>query len=116
MDINKNVVLVFKQNGMGISEHPDLPSQLSRTLLTLIDDAELKPAAICFYTDGVRLCCRGSQVLSILRRLEARKIPLILCGTCLKTFELEDQVAVGIVGGMTDILEAMWSADSVLYL
>jgi hypothetical protein len=33
-----------------------------------------------------------------------------------KTLELEDKVEVGIIGGMTDILEAMWSADSVLYL
>jgi hypothetical protein len=116
MDVEKSVVLIFKHNGMGISEHPELSGRLAETLLTLIDDAALKPTAICFYTEGVRLCCEGSSVLRLLRRLEAQKIPLILCGTCVKALELEDQVEVGIIGGMTDILEAMWSADSVLYL
>jgi hypothetical protein len=116
MQANKSVVLVFKQNGMGTSEHPDLPSLLVETLLSLLDDSGLSPAALCFYTDGVRLCCKGSNVLRLLRRIEAKRIPLILCGTCVKTLELEDKVEVGIIGGMTDILEAMWSADSVLYL
>jgi hypothetical protein len=116
MDTKKTVVLVFNQNGMGASEHPVLPMQLVETLLSLLDGSELKPAALCFYTDGVRLCCEGSNVLRLLRRIEAKKIPLILCGTCVKTLELEDHVEVGIIGGMTDILEAMWSADSVLYI
>ncbi len=31
---------------------------------------------------------------------------LILCSTCLNYYNLADQVRVGIVGGMTDILEA----------
>lgn len=116
MDTEKSVVLVFNQNGMGISMHPELPLQLAETLLSILDDSGLKPSALCFYTDGVRLCCEGSSVLRLLRRIEAKKIPLILCGTCVKTLELADQVEVGIIGGMTDILEAMWSADTVLYL
>lgn len=116
MNREKFVVLVFRENGMGTSEHPDLPSKLAEILLSLLDDSGLEPAALCFYTDGVRLCCRGSNVLRLLRRIEAKKVPLILCGTCVKTLELEDKVEVGIMGGMTDILEAMWSADSVLYI
>jgi hypothetical protein len=116
METEKTVVLVVKQNGIGVSEHPDLPSKLAETLLALLDESDLIPAALCFYTDGVRLCCTGSNVLRLLRRLEAKKIPLILCGTCVRTLDLEDQVEVGIIGGMTDILDVMWSADSVLYL
>jgi hypothetical protein len=115
MTKEKSIVMVFKQNGMGVSEHPELPGTLAKTLLALIDESELKPAALCFYGDGVQLCCEGSPVLRLLRRLEARKIPLILCGTCVEALELGEKVEVGIMGGMTDILEAMWSADSVLY-
>jgi hypothetical protein len=116
MDTNKSIVIVFKQDGMGSSDHPDLPSRLAETLLTLLDEADFRTAAICFYTEGVRLCCSGSNVLRLLRRLEAKRVALILCGTCLDTFGLRDQVEVGIIGSMKDILEAMWRADSVLYL
>lgn len=115
MELKKDVVLVFKSAGMGVSDHAELPSKLAETLLGLLDESELKPAAVCFYTEGVRLCCEGSNVLRLLRRLEAKKVPLILCGTCLDTLGLNDQVEVGIIGGMADILEAMWRADTVLY-
>ena len=101
---------------MGVSEHPELQTKLVETLLSLLDESAIIPAALCFYTDGVRLCCEGSSVLHLLRRLEAKKFQLILCGISVKALNLEDKVEVGIIGGMTDILEAMWSADSVLSL
>jgi hypothetical protein len=116
MDSDKSVVLAFNKNGMGVSEHPELQTKLAETLLSLLDETAIIPAALCFYTDGVRLCCEGSSVLRLLRRLEAKKIPLILCENSVKTLDLEDKVEVGIISGMTDILEAMWSADSVLTL
>lgn len=109
-------VIVFKSNGMGLTEHQDLREGLARKFLTLITDADPLPAAICFYTDGVRLACTGSPVLPELRALEARGVHLVLCQTCLDTFGLADRVEVGIVGGMTDIITAMWSADKVIDL
>jgi hypothetical protein len=39
-----------------------------------------------------------------------------LCSTCLNYFNLADQVQVGIVGGMTDILEAQRRAEKVISL
>jgi DsrE/DsrF-like family len=74
------------------------------------------PALICFYTDGVRLCVNGSPVLDELRALADRGVTLVLCFTCLETFGLLDQVSVGIVGGMGDIITAMMSADSTITL
>ena len=66
------------------------------------------------YTDGVKLACEGSPVLDELKALEAKGVRLILCQTCLNTFGLTDKVRVGIVGGMSDIITAMWQADSVI--
>jgi hypothetical protein len=39
---------------------------------------------------------------------------VILCQTCLDYFGLKDKVKVGIVGGMGDIMTAMWQADTVV--
>jgi peroxiredoxin family protein len=46
--------------------------------------------------------------------LEERGVHLIACGTCLDYFGLKDQVAVGEVGGMAAILEAMMEAEKVV--
>ncbi len=112
----KSVVVVFKSDGMGISENQGLREALARKFLTLILDAEPLPAAICFYTEGVRLACTGSPLLAELRTLEAKGVHLVLCKTCLDTFGIAEQVQVGVVGGMPDIITAMWTADTVIEL
>ncbi|MHB1120700.1 MAG: DsrE family protein [Bellilinea sp.] len=69
-----------------------------------------------FYTDGVKLVCQGSPVLTLLEELEAKGVELILCKTCLDYFNLTQKVKVGIVGGMPDIIEAMTKAVKVISL
>ncbi len=113
---DKCIVIVFKSNGMGQTENQELRENLARKFLTLITDAQPLPAAICFYTDGVRLACTGSPILPELRALEARGTHLVLCKTCLDAFGLVDQVQAGVIGGMPDIITAMWSADTLIDL
>jgi intracellular sulfur oxidation DsrE/DsrF family protein len=89
---------------------------LARKFLGLLNDSDALPAAICFYTDGVKLVCEGSPVLAELRSLEAKGVHLVICKTCLDYLGLSDQVRAGVVGGMTDIITAMWVADTVLMI
>lgn len=72
------------------------------------------PAAICFYTDGVRLVAEGSPILEQLGELEAQGVRLVICSTCLDEMKLTDKVKVGIVGGMPDIMEAQMKAAKVI--
>jgi sulfur relay (sulfurtransferase) complex TusBCD TusD component (DsrE family) len=74
------------------------------------------PSQICFYTDGVKLCVNDSPVLDELRVLSQKGVELVLCSTCLDTFGLSDQVAIGVVGGMGDIVTAMMNADNAVTL
>lgn len=114
MDDQKAIVIIFKNNGMGITGEQSLQDKLTRTFLTLTQQNPNLPRAICFYTEGVKLACEGSPVLEELQALEVRGVRLILCQTCLDYFGLKDKVRIGIVGGMGDIITAMWQADSVL--
>ena len=114
MTTENNIVLVFKTDGMGISESQPLREKLAKTFLTLANQMEPLPKIICFYTDGVKLACEGSPVLDELATLEQIGVRLILCQTCLNSYGLSDQVRVGIVGGMGDIITAMWQADKVI--
>ena len=114
MDNSKAIVIVFKNNGMGQTGEKPLMDKLTKTFLTLTKQNPNLPRVICFYTEGVKLACEGSSVLEELKSLEAAGVRLVLCQTCLDYFGLRDSVCVGIVGGMGDIMTAMWQADSVL--
>ena len=112
---DSDTVLLITRNGMGEAE-PALQQKLIITYFKLLDETNVLPAVICFYADGVRLVVDGSPVIEPLKSLEAKGVRLVLCSTCLNYFNLADQVRVGIVGGMTDILEAQRRAGKVIAL
>ena len=113
--MDNNTVLLFTHNGLG-----DAPDDLRLTLagkfLSLIVDAGTLPAKVLFYTNGVKLACQGSPVLAQLQAMESAGVELILCKTCLDYFSLTEKVAVGVVGGMPDIIEALGKAPKIISL
>jgi sulfur relay (sulfurtransferase) complex TusBCD TusD component (DsrE family) len=111
---DKSTGLVFKTDGMGSTDDQSLQDRVTGTFLTLLDDSGMLPAAICLYTDGVKLGIEGSPVLEQLKKLEARGVTIILCKTCIDVYGLADLVRVGVIGGMPDIIDAMWKADKVI--
>ena len=99
--------------GMGKANETLQLTLIQKYFDLLLQNGDL-PVAICFYTEGVKLVCNASPVLEELRLLESRNVRLIVCSTCLNYFGLSDNVQVGIVGGMGDILEAQMKADKVI--
>jgi intracellular sulfur oxidation DsrE/DsrF family protein len=82
--------------------------------LHAIESQPIKPDAICFYTDGVKLVCEGSPALLGLQLLQGMGVRLLACQTCLEHFRLTDKIALGEVGGMNDIVGLLLSADRVV--
>lgn len=115
MAVSNSTVILITNDGMGQADLP-LQHKLITTYLKLLLDSNLLPAAICFYTDGVKLVVEGSPVLEQLQALEAKGVHLVVCQTCLNYFGLAEKVKVGVVGGMTDIIEAQWRAEKVITL
>ena len=111
----QNTVILVTSNGMGRADET-LQVMLFDKYLDLLQHYSELPAALCFYTEGVKLVCEGSIVLDSLKRLENSGVRLIVCSTCLNYLELSDKVRVGIVGGMGDIIEAQSKADKVITL
>jgi intracellular sulfur oxidation DsrE/DsrF family protein len=112
---NPSTVVLINNDGMGSAEEP-LRHKLLRVYLTMLQENGLYPGAICFYAGGVKMVAEGSPVLDLLRTLEEKGVRLIICSTCLEYFGLRDKVAVGIVGGMNDIVLAQWMANKVITL
>jgi len=110
--MKKNTMVLFTRFGMGDAP-AELQKKLATTFLTLVSQ-DTPPGVIAFYGDGVKLTCEGSPVLDSLRALSEKGTRLVICQTCLDFFGLRDQVRVGIVGGMGDIVAALNGADKVI--
>ena len=114
MSTDRTLVMVTR-NGMGSADQA-LQQKLLGVWLRLHQENGTLPGAIAFYTDGVRLVCEGSPVLEQLATYEEAGVHLISCKTCLDSFGLTDQVRVGVVGGMGDIIAAQVTAEKVISL
>ncbi len=110
-----NTVILVASNGMGKADEALQLTLFGKYIELLLQNNQL-PAAICFYTEGVKLVCEGSPVIEKLRELETKNVRLLICSTCLNYFNLTDKVQAGIVGGMGDILEAQLRAEKVITL
>ena len=104
--MKSNTVLLFTRNGMGQGPQGLQLALAGKYLALTLESGEI-PGKILFYTEAVKLACQGSPVLEALAKLEALGCELVLCKTCLDTYDLSGEVRVGIVGGMADILEAL---------
>jgi selenium metabolism protein YedF len=105
--------LLVTRNGMGNGDL-ELQHKLIKKYFHLLNESNYLPSVIAFYTDGVRLLTTGSPVLEQLKALEDKGVRLVACGTCLDHYDLTEQLEVGLPGGMTDIIEAQWTADKVI--
>ncbi len=110
-----DAVIVINRQGMGTADVA-LQEKLLDTYLKLLLDSSTLPAAVCFYTDGVKLVVEGSPLLERLKQLEGQGVRLISCSTCLNYFGLTEKVRAGLVGGMPDIIEAQARASKVITL
>jgi selenium metabolism protein YedF len=109
----KDTIILVTNNGMGKGDVA-LQHKLAAKYFELLMQNTNLPSAICFYTEGVKLAVKGSPVIEQLKALEAKGVRLILCSTCLDFYGLTSEVQVGIVGGMSDIIEAQTKAAKVI--
>ena len=107
--------ILVTNEGMGVGGL-ELQRNLAFKYFTLLEESDYLPSVVAFYTDGVKLLVEGSPALEPLKALEAKGVRLIACGTCLDFYGLRESLVVGIVGGMTDIIEAQWRAEKVITL
>jgi selenium metabolism protein YedF len=110
-----SLVLVVSDNKMGRGDE-ELGEILVRAFFHTLGEVEPSPDTIILFNAGVRLAVEGSPVLDDLRALTASGIHIMLCGTCLKYFDLIDRVGVGVVSNMYDIAESMLAAGRIVTL
>ena len=86
---------------------PDLGYTLIRSLMKSLRESKPAPAALIFMNAGVKLVCEGAKTLEDIIELHNRGTDILACGTCLDYYKMKEQLAVGVVSNMFEIVEKM---------
>ena len=113
--LDRTVVLVGR-NGFGTTAPDDraFGTEMLEKFLHTLEGRDDKPAAICFFTEGVRVATTDGPALYSLQVLEQLGVRLVACGTCLDHYELRDQLQAGEAGTMSEIVDLIAGADKVI--
>ncbi len=109
---DKYIVLMAKDRiGEGSDE---LGEALAGAMINTLKSMDPLPAKIIFMNSGINLVVTGSRVLKDLSELAEKGVELIVCGTCLDYFGKTEELKVGRVSNMLEILESMRAAQKVI--
>ncbi len=94
-----------------------LGASLMKMALYTLSESDNPPAHLLFMNSGVKLVAGGEQqVVDSVSTLVARGTEVLVCGTCLDFYGLKDQLAVGEVSNMYDILGRMQESSKTITL
>lgn len=94
----------------------ELGGILMRALMPTLLEVEPKPEVIVLMNNGVKLAISDSPVLEDLQALADKGVEILICGTCLKYFDLTDKVAVGEISNAYTIAETLLQAGKAVRL
>lgn len=99
---------------MGRGESELGASLIKMFFYTLAQDEDV-PDYILFMNAGVTLPC-NDEVAGHLRELADKGVEILVCGTCLNFYGLKEELKVGTISNMYDILQRMKDASKVITL
>lgn len=108
-----NEVVVLSSQFMGNGDEV-LGTTLMKAFIFALTKQDEYPQTILLYNSGAFLSCENSDSLEDLKSLEAAGVEILTCGTCLNFYGLLDNLAVGGVTNMYDIVEKMNQASKVI--
>ena len=109
----ENTLVVISSDKMG-DGNDELGQVLIKGFIYALAEAEQIPSTIVFYNGGVKLPTKQSSVLDSLQKLERLGVEILSCGTCLNYYNLEDELSVGQITNMYNIVEKMNAANKII--
>jgi len=70
-------------------------------------EVEPLPQTLFFFNGGISFTQEGSAVIETLKKLEARGVEIMTCGTCTEYHNVSETLGVGGVGSLYDITQIM---------
>lgn len=113
--MSKPYDVVIKSTGMGHGEDDEvLLEKLMEGFLHTLAGRENLPNHIVMYGSGVKLACTGSDSIEDLKVLADKGVKILSCGICLDHYELRDELQVGGITTMGEVVEIITTSEKVL--
>jgi selenium metabolism protein YedF len=109
-----NYVIAIQHNRLGDGAE-ELGMILIKGFVNTLPEVSLKPKTIVFLNSGIFLALKDSPVIESLKKLENMGVEILACGTCLDYYKKKEELGVGKVSNMYDILERLSGAGKVIY-
>ena len=106
-------VVVISADTMGTGDEK-LGKKLMKAFIFALTSQDETPDKVICYNTGARLTTVDPDTVKDLKALEAAGATIMTCGTCLDFYGLKEQLQVGIVSNMYDIVEAQMKAALVI--
>jgi len=84
-----------------------LGETLMKVYINTLAESEILPENLMFINGGVKITCTGSDVLDSLNSMKEKGVNIISCGACLDFYNLKDELKVGEIGNMYQIIDLM---------
>lgn len=110
---DESYVVVFGKNTIGEGSD-ELGGILIGAMLNSLIAQEVVPKKIMFMNSGITLVLKDSVDLPLVQKLEQKGSEIVTCGTCLDYLGKSDELGVGRVTNMFDIVESMRTAGRVI--
>jgi selenium metabolism protein YedF len=109
----RDSLLLISSEGIGPRDQ-SLGRMLMMKFLYSITETRERPTAIVIVSGGVRLTTRKSESLEALRTLESAGVDIMVCRPSAEFLALENEVAVGRLCNMYQIVERLLAASKTL--
>lgn len=110
---SEDYIVCVKHDKLGEGDD-ELGKILMNGFFNTLPNVDELPSAVVFVNGGIFLALNGSPVIDALKALEEKGVEIMICGTCLDYFKKMDEIAVGQVSNMLDILERITKTGKIL--
>jgi selenium metabolism protein YedF len=87
---------------------------LMKSFLMTLKELKPLPWRVAFANGGVKLAASGSELLPHLQELQNLGAEILLCGTCVDFYQLKEQMQVGRISNMFEIISSLTESSIVL--
>jgi selenium metabolism protein YedF len=105
--------LFFSSDQVGRGDET-LGRLLVRGMLYTLTEMDGLPKTLVFMNSGVRLAAERDDTIELLKKIEARGVELLVCGTCLDYFHLKERLGAGRVSNLYEITERFLAPGGVV--
>ena len=113
--ITSGRVLMIKNEFLG-DGNDELGKVLMKGFLYTVTETKPYPEKVVLLNAAIKLSTINEETVVHLKKLEEAGTKIYSCGTCLNYYDLADQLKVGVIGNMYDVVDSLMSTSDRIIL